>query len=101
MASSSIRPMLAARSAGLAHMSLHQSTQLLPFLAPGIAIRRASGRPKTTAPKGGKKADPNAGKKKKKARADFIREDVKTADQFALCDAMRYALLSFVFKSPS
>lgn len=38
-----------------------------------------------------RRQDTNAPKKKKKQRNDFVQYDLKDAEQFALCDAMRYA----------
>jgi large subunit ribosomal protein L1 len=38
-----------------------------------------------------KRKDQTGAKKKKKARNHFLNYDLKNMEQFALCDAMRYA----------
>ena len=59
--------------------------QILPFLVPFVTARHAS-----SAPKGkGKKVDVAALARKKRERANFRRDDMKHAQLFALCDAMR------------
>jgi hypothetical protein len=60
--------------------------QILPFLLPFAARRRASG-----LAKGIKRKDPVEARKKK-ARADFKREDLRNATMFSLCDAIRSVL---------
>ena len=78
--------MLSSRSSGLLGLRAQPQQYILPFLAPSVGIRHASGRSK-----GGKKND-NAAKKKKKQRPNFIRQDTKLLDKFTLVDAMRFEL---------
>ena len=62
------------------------SSPLLPFLAPSIFARNSSG-----GPKGGKKKDGSA--RKKKERKEFQRVPVAESQKFALCDAIRFVRL--------
>lgn len=64
------------------------------LLQPSIQLRFATGK-KQKEPNVNKYADKRKAakaleKKKRKPRTTFIQYDIKDADQFALCDAMRY-----------
>ncbi|MCJ1398873.1 mitochondrial 54S ribosomal protein mrpl1 [Xylographa trunciseda] len=72
-------------------------SQVLPFLAPLTTIRRASGLSKSSKTSKAREAPT----KKKKARTDFKRDDIKNAMQFSLCDAMRYIRAFEVGRQPT
>ena len=74
-------PKLATRSLFLTQCSPNNKSLLLPI----IAVRYASGATKHNT----RKDQPTREKKKRKARTTFLRHNLKDAQQFALCDAMR------------
>ena len=80
MATTATSRVFTARPTTIISLLSQSRTQLLPFLVPFVSVRHASVPAKT------KKSDSG---KKKKSRTTYIREDMKLAKQFALCDAMR------------
>lgn len=70
------------------------------ILQPFFQARHASTPAKKTGSGGNKQMNKKKGeatKKKKKARSTYLQYDMKDADQFSLCDAMRYENLPLFF----
>lgn len=66
------------------------ASHLSAFFCPMLQTRSASNRPVSSK----EKAARDKAKKKKKKHSMFKQYDLKDAEQFSLCDAMRFELLS-------
>ncbi|KAK5200771.1 hypothetical protein LTR16_004969 [Cryomyces antarcticus] len=77
-----------------------QSRLPLPIFLPNQQYRCAGGQTSANAAKY-KRKDQGTQQKKKKARTTFIQYDLRDAEQFSLCDAMRYIRAFEVGRAPT